>query len=122
MVKSRAEICRDYRRRLKEKYEERYLKKEREERRKCYVSPAQLSDSERKKRNIQNKINLRLHKQKKKLAEQEQHQFEESAAETSGYESVQPSSSNILQVALPFPNRRRGSQARRANKMSRMRK
>jgi hypothetical protein len=37
MVKSRAEICRDYRRRLKQKDEEGYLKKEREGRRKTYL-------------------------------------------------------------------------------------
>jgi hypothetical protein len=81
-----------------------------------------LSDSERKKRNIKNKINLQIHRQKKRLEEQERNQIEESAAETSGYESVDPLNSNLLQVALPFPNRRRGSQKRKSNEMSRMRK
>lgn len=37
MVKSRAEICRDYRKRLKEADNEGYLRKERERRRKNYV-------------------------------------------------------------------------------------
>ena len=128
MVKSRAEICRDYRKRLKEKDNEGYLKKERERRRKSYIPSSALSDTERKKRNKRNLLTLQIHRHKKRQAKaqeqqqldhQEQQQVDGSTDETSGYESVD-AGSNILRVALPFPNRRRGSQARKRNEISRL--
>ena len=81
MVKSRAEICRDYRHRLKERDNEGYLKKERERRRRSYVPSALLSADARNARQQRNRAAVAKYRQKKKLIQQ---QLNTENADTSG--------------------------------------
>lgn len=105
VAKSRAEIQRAYRQRLKEKNNEEYLKKERERRKKTYIPSAQLSRRERLRRNIENNIHLRRHRQRKadakKAADQNQ---------------------TPLIVALPFNNKAKGSRKRVSRALARQNK
>ena len=68
--KSRAEIQRAYRERLKEKNNEEYLRKERERRRHKYIPAALLAESDRIHRNKLNREKLRRCHQKKREARQ----------------------------------------------------
>lgn len=86
MGKSRAEIQRAYRERLKEKNKEEYLRRERERKNRSYVPSSELSENDRNRRNRKNKERLRRFYQRKKdmrtRIQREQ--------ETSGYESAEP--------------------------------
>ena len=115
MVKSRAEISRDYRKRLKEKDNDQYLRKERERRKKSYIPSGLLSRKDRAERNKKNNVTLRRHRLRKKQALQELRENvaapnDDDAASTSGYESI--SSASHMVVAMPFPNRRNGPKKR----------
>ena len=66
MGKSRAEIQRAYRQRMKEKNNEEYLSKERERMRRKYVPSDLLSDSDKKPRNQLNREKLRKFYQRKR--------------------------------------------------------
>ena len=70
MRKSRADIQRAYRQRLKAKDNEAYLKKERERRRRDYVPTALLSECDKKHRNELNREKLRRFYQRKREARQ----------------------------------------------------
>ena len=87
MVKSRAEIQKAYRERLKAKLGEEYNKRERERVRKNYVPAEVLSSAKLKERNRKNKIRNRLsiQRQKEKLRGLVEH--ESTDDETSGYAS-----------------------------------
>ncbi|XP_070579275.1 uncharacterized protein [Ptychodera flava] len=108
MPKSRAEIQRAYRERKKEKEGDAYLAKERERRRRNYIPSSQLNRVQRIRRNEQNRMRLRKHRDKKRqmleaLAEERQ---SDSPVESSGYETRGEGSSSQttpLVVKLPFP-------------------
>ena len=87
MGKSRREIQKAYRERLKEKLGEKYNEKERERVRRNYVPSALLSDKECRNRNEQNKLRNRLcrERQKERLRGLAMHETSEN--ETSGYAS-----------------------------------
>ena len=88
MGKTRAEIQKAYRQRLKEKDNEGYLQKEKERMRNKYVPSAQLSQKKRDRRNRLNR--LRLHRfYEKKRAEREVNEMDESVSQTSGYETCE---------------------------------
>lgn len=82
--KSRAEIQRAYRQRLKEKNNEAYLKNERDRKNRNYVPSSKLSENDRAFRNERNRRNLRKYYEKKR-AELTNRNTE---TETSGYESA----------------------------------
>ncbi|KAH3804922.1 hypothetical protein DPMN_133215 [Dreissena polymorpha] len=82
MGKSRAEIQKAYRERLKEKNKEDYLKRERERKRRNYVSSHQLSERDREERNRRNRANLREFYARKRAERAHQ-----DSSQTSGYES-----------------------------------
>ena len=109
MVKSWADICRDYRRRLKERDNEGYLKKERERRRRNYVPSALLCADARNARQQRNRADVAKCRQKKKTIQQ---QLNTENAETSGCESVSSSRNESLVVAMKFPGRAIGSKKR----------
>lgn len=106
MGKSRAEIQRDYRKRLKEKLGEEYNRRERDRMRASYVSSSQLSEKKRKERNQKNKIRNRLCRQRMRERLNLQHAHEDTENEcTSGYSSTivspEDSSKERLIVRLP---------------------
>ena len=82
--KSRAEIQRAYRQRLKEKNNDAYLKNERDRKNRNYVPSRMLSENDRAIRNERNRKNLRKYYEKKR-AERRRHNIE---TETSGYDSA----------------------------------
>ncbi|KAH3858756.1 hypothetical protein DPMN_101385 [Dreissena polymorpha] len=82
MGKSRAKIQKAYRERLKEKNKEDYLKRERERKRRNYVSSHQLSERDREERNRRNRANLREFYARKRAERAHQ-----DSIQTSGYES-----------------------------------
>lgn len=88
MVKSRAQIQKEYRQRLKEKDNAGYLEKERRRRRQSYLPNSQLPPKERKQRNDYNKDYLRHYRAKQKAALQLiQANNQPPESSTSGYES-----------------------------------
>ena len=70
VAKSRAEIQRAYRQRLKEKNNEEYLEKERQRNRKSYVPSSQLTRRDRMRRNMRVNSNLKRHRKKMKQAKE----------------------------------------------------
>lgn len=128
MAKSRAQIQREYRQRLKERDNEGYLAKERERRRRSYIPSENLSRKERTARNAYNRNYLRVYRAKKKEAihriQQENLQNIE-VASTSGYESalspVDPSNSDIdnrMIVQLRFQKKANGPKMRISKELS----
>ncbi|WAR28120.1 hypothetical protein MAR_013824 [Mya arenaria] len=117
MVKSRAEIQREYRQRLKQdeaKYEE-YLAKARRRKEKNYVPTAELSRKEKAKRNEKNQIYLYRHRQKKQREGQVENiqNVPVENMETSGYETASSiDAPSPLVVNMPFPNRQNGPRKR----------
>ena len=117
MVKSKADIMREYRQRLKEdpvKYEL-YLSQARQRKRKNYVPAASLSRKDRRKRNETNNKYLKKHRKAKKqhiLEELARDNIAENLMETSGYETNQSADNTPLVVDMHFPNRRNGPRKR----------
>ena len=71
MVKSRSEICKYYRNRLKEKGDDTYLRKERERHRKNYVPAGVLNSAERVvRRDKVREAVKRYHEKKKRIAQE----------------------------------------------------
>ncbi|XP_060569222.1 trichohyalin-like [Ruditapes philippinarum] len=107
MGKSKAEIQRAYRQRLKEKNNEEYLRRERERMRRNYVPSSELSDRDKKRRNEQNRAKLRRFYQRKR--EERQRLVAPQEQDTSGYDSAPNDSSERgrLRVRIPFQNNRR---------------
>ena len=118
MGKSRAEIQKAYRQRLKEKNNEEYLRRERERMRRTYVPSNELSQRDKKRRNELNREKLKRFYDRKRAARHT------SSLETSGYESG-PSEDNDrgrLRVRLPHlhgrNNRRKGALIRWKRELS----
>lgn len=119
MGKSRADIQKAYRQRLKERLGEEYNRKERDRMRKNYIPTQQLSDRKRKKRNEANKIrNQRSRQRKRDIIQQLNYSIE--SDNTSGYHSNnieepspnEPSTSRsqtmvVKLLVVAIPNRRR---------------
>ena len=117
MGKSRAEIQRAYRQRLKEKNNEEYLRKERERMRRNYVPSSELSENDKNRRNQLNREKLRKFYQRKREARQRATAHEE----TSGYETGnrEIEERGRLRVKVPFPsNRRKGALIRWKRELS----
>ena len=115
MVKSRAEICREYRKRLKERDKEGYLKKkERERRRKNYVPSSMLSPSKQTERRRKVREAVNRYKRKKSMQTANSATGQEQAMDTSGYESVHENTevTQNMVVALQFPRRSEGPRKR----------
>lgn len=117
MAKSRAEIQKAYRERVKAKNKEAYLKKERERRRKNYVPSCQLSRRDRIRRNTKNNEILKRHRQRVRervRAEEAARNIDQNQEimDTSGYESLgtQNDLPGGLIVRMPF--RRNGPRKR----------
>mgnify|MGYP003471144684 FL=1 len=70
MVKSRGEIQKAYRRRLKEENNEGYLARERARRKRTYIPNDLLSSKSRDARNKKNREYIKLYRQRKKVAAQ----------------------------------------------------
>ena len=108
MGKTRAEIQKAYRERLKQKNNEEYLEKERQRRRKNYVPSENLTKWERDKRNKQNRENLHHFYRRKR---EDMNINNNNNIDTSGYESVDEPRNDIpvqpLQIRFPFNNRRK---------------
>lgn len=128
MAKTRAEIQKSYRERLKAKNNEEYLKKERERRRKNYVPSSQLTRRERIRRNVKLNEAVKRHRRRKKeaIAELLQQNVPE-VESTSGYDSLDTQtadprspdhSSPRLVVQMAFPNRRNGPRKRVAKALA----
>lgn len=86
---SRAEIQRAYRQRLKEKDNIAYLEKNRERMKRKYVPSSELSENDRKKRNLKNREKLRRFYNRKR-EERLVHNHPDQP-ESSGYKSGKPS-------------------------------
>ena len=111
MVKSRAEIQREYRRRLRVdpvQYEL-YLLKARQRKHKNYVPVARLNRAEKAERRKNDAIYIYCHRQKKR---ERQVAENECTMNTSGYESACTSTEERLIVNMKFPNRRSGARVR----------
>lgn len=128
MAKTRADIQKSYRERLKAKNNEEYLKKERERRRKNYVPSSQLTRRERIRRNVKLNEAVKRHRRRKKeaIAELLQQNVPE-VESTSGYDSLDTQtadprspdhSSPRLVVQMAFPNRRNGPRKRVAKALA----
>lgn len=120
MVKSRAEICRDYRRRLKLENNELYLRKERERRRKNYVPTGLLSASKKAERRLKVREAVQKYRQKQKR-EQENARQQNESMDTSGYETSSGSTSSQQEnmiVAMQFPRRAAGPRKRLTNELA----
>lgn len=115
MGKSRAEIQRAYRERLKEKNKEEYLRKERERKRRNYVSSHQLSENDREKRNRKNRANLREFYARKRA---ERSRVERS--ETSGYESRDMNDDTGIETSDEHHTRSRENETTRGRLLVRM--
>lgn len=124
MVKTRAEIQKSYRERLKAKNNEEYLKKERERRKR----KSQLTRRERIRRNVKLNEAVKRHRRRKKeaIAELLQQNVPE-VESTSGYDSLDTQtadhrspdhSSPRLVVQMAFPNRRNGPRKRVAKALA----
>ena len=119
MGKSKAEIQRAYRQRLKAKNNEEYLRRERERVRRNYVPSSELSERDRKRRNENNRAKLRKFYQRKR--EERQNQMSPREQDTSGYESGLNESyeRGRLRLRLPFQsNRRKGALLRWKRELS----
>ncbi|XP_052257645.1 uncharacterized protein LOC127862523 [Dreissena polymorpha] len=125
MVKSRAEICKDYRKRLKEKDNEGYLRKERERRRSNYIPTGLLSSAEKteRRKNIRESVK-RYREKKKRLTEEQNVSSHNESINTSGYESVNGAidTSNNMIVAMQFPRRAAGPTKRVTRELKRAKK
>ncbi|WAQ99805.1 hypothetical protein MAR_024178 [Mya arenaria] len=122
MVKSRSEICKVNRKRLKETYDETYLRKERERRRKNYVHSAVLSTAERAVRRYKVREAVkRCREKKKRIALERDRTAQSESLNTSGYGSVGGSAENSenLVVAMQFPNRAVGPRNRVTQELKR---
>ena len=111
MVKSRAEIQREYRRRLRVdliQYDLNLLKA-RQRKRKNYVLVARLKRAEKAERRKNNAIYLHRYRQKKR---ERQVAENECTMNASGYESACTSTEERLIVNMKFPNRRSGARVR----------
>ena len=109
MVKSRADIQREYRRRKKEKEGEEYLEKERKRVKGYYVPIQDRTPAERKKRRENVRKFVRQHRLKK-LQEKHQSTRSETASTSTerdevedefGVSSTRPSTSSVMRVKLP---------------------
>ncbi|WAR03915.1 hypothetical protein MAR_010473 [Mya arenaria] len=106
MVKSRAEIQRKYRQRLKEKNNSDCLRRERDRKIRSYVPSSSLSENDREERNRRNRQNLRRYYQKKRAE-----RARNSTQETNGYESDKHETTNErgrMLVRMDFSNRDSG--------------
>ncbi|XP_046548265.1 uncharacterized protein LOC124258241 [Haliotis rubra] len=113
MGKTRAEIQKAYRERLKAKNNEAYLAKERKRRSDSYVPSAQLSRKDRLRRNLRNKETLKRHRQRKRaIAQADDDRAPAHDIDTSGYDSLPDGSQAPLLVQMRFPNRRNGPRKR----------
>lgn len=120
MGKSRADIQKAYRQRLKEKNNEQYLAKERDRRRRNYIPNEQLSTKKRQERNQKNRDYLKQYRRKKKEAAALIHQ--EPEPNTSGYESTASRGQNRMVVRLNYPNRSNGPRMRISKELDKARK
>ena len=126
MPKSRAEIQKAYRERLKAADDAGYLKKERERRRRNYIPAHQLTNRERCRRNAALNVALKRHRKRKAdiaamqaAAAQSGTDNEAIATSSSGYHSDGSHSNHSpLIVRLPFPNRRAGPRKRISRALS----
>ncbi|KAH3830755.1 hypothetical protein DPMN_104007 [Dreissena polymorpha] len=122
MAKSRAEIMRDYRKRMKEdpeRYRE-YLAQARNRKRKNYVAAEKLTKKEKEKRSEKNKEYLSRHRQKKKLErelETARRDLDQPTPESSGYDTGRSESTSLV-VDFQFPNRRNGPRRRVSNALA----
>lgn len=123
MVKTRAEIQKAYRQRLKEKNVELYLSRERARRMANYIPSKQLSSKNRSERNEKNRDYLKHYrKEKKELAKRLQNDMNANINQaepmnTSGYESAPSDNQNRLLVRLNFHNRANGPRMRVSNEL-----
>ena len=120
MGKSRAEIQKAYRQRLKDKNNEQYLAKERQRRMAFYIPSSLLGKSERLTRNEKNRDYLRRYRSRKRaLARADLN--DEPESNTSGYESSlivmvpRPDGPRPLQIQMAFPAKAKGSCVRLKN-------
>ncbi|XP_060575939.1 uncharacterized protein LOC132733324 [Ruditapes philippinarum] len=123
MPKSRAEVQKAYRQRLKEKNNDLYLAKERLRRKQSYTPSHLLSNKERDARNKKNRDYLKVFRNKERQAEElarNQHEQQPATPGTSGYESGQ--SNSRLVVNMNFPNRRNGPRMRISKELKRAKK
>ena len=107
MGKSRAEIQKAYRQRLKEKNNAEYLQRERDRMRRNYIPSDSLSENDKNKRNEKNRKKLREFYKRKR---QQRVAIQEREPDTSGYESGQAGPSEErgrMIVRMNFPNNRR---------------
>ncbi|KAH3774400.1 hypothetical protein DPMN_175782 [Dreissena polymorpha] len=125
MVKSRTEICKDYRKRLKEKDNEGYLRKECERRRSNYIPTGLLSLAEKteRRKNIRESVK-RYREKKKRLTEEQNVSSQNKSINTSSYESVNGviDNSNNMIVAMQFPRRAAGPTKRFTRELKRAKK
>ena len=102
MVKSRGEIQKAYRRRLKEENNEGYLARERARRKRTYIPNDLLSSKSRDARNKKNREYIKLYRQRKKVAAQtviNPVENQDESFNTSGCESAQSSTVLHAQAA-----------------------
>ncbi|WAR16584.1 hypothetical protein MAR_031178, partial [Mya arenaria] len=122
IVKSPSEICKDYRKRLKETDDEMYLRKERERRRKNYVPSAVLSTAEQAVRRYKVREAVkRCREKKKRIALERDRTAQSESLNTNGYESVGGTAENSenLVVAMQFPKRAVGPRNRVTQELKR---
>ena len=129
MTKSRAEIQKAYRQRLKEKNNEQYLTKERERRRRTYVPNDKLSKKKREERNQKNRDYLKRYRRAKKeaavaLLQNDLNQAADNAdpSNTSGYESTASAFQNRMLVRMNFPQRANGPRMRISRELDKAKK
>lgn len=130
MTKSRAEMQKAYRQRLKEKNNEQYLTKERERRRRTYYVPNdKLSKKKREERNQKNRDYLKRYRHAKKeaavaLLQNDLNQAADNAdpSNTSGYESTASASQNRMLVRMNFPQRANGPRMRISRELDKAKK
>jgi hypothetical protein len=121
MVKSRSEICKDYRRRLKEKDNDGYLRKERARRRKNYTPSDMLTNAERVERRRKTREAVKRCRDRRKQAiVQANRSPGYDTLDSSGYESV--NDNHNLVVAMNFPNRAFGPRKRMKKELTRANK
>ena len=129
MTKSRAEIQKAYRQRLKEKNNEQYLTKVRERRRRTYVPNDKLSKKKREERNQKNRDYLKRYRRAKKeaavaLLQNDLNQAADNAdpSNTSGYESTASAFQNRMLVRMNFPQRANGPRMRISRELDKAKK
>ncbi|KAH3706407.1 hypothetical protein DPMN_065793 [Dreissena polymorpha] len=115
MGKSRAEIQKAYREILKEKNKEDYLKRERERKRRNYVSSHQLSERDREERNRRNRANLREFYARKRAERAHQ-----DSSQTSGYESREIEEDTGLETSDERQTRNGGNKTDRGRLLVRL--